>query len=228
MCITKKAMIDRADKKINEFFKQFPKHDYSRGEVVIRSGGPIDHFFFIETGAVKMMTTSREGQNLVLHIFYPESCFPLLSLIQTGINKYDFMTITDTVVRRIPQTQFVSFLQENNDVLYAFFLRSLRGLQGLLNRIEQSTFISAQSQVASLLLYFAHHFSPNSSETQKTIEVRITHQDIAEWLGLSRENVSIQMKKLEREGLIRKHGKLVEIMDVQKLKQIVDVDTISQ
>ena len=80
-------------------------------------------------------------------------------------------------------------------------LRLLQGLQGLLLRTEQGTFLGAKDQVLSLLYYFAKHFSKEKNE--KVLSVKITHQEIADWLGLSRENVSIQMKQLGREGSIQ-------------------------
>lgn len=220
-------MMNQVDEKIHTFFQQFPGQQYNKGKTILSTGSFEDYFFFIETGAVKMMTTSGKGQNLVLHIFNTRSCFPLLALVNQGVNAYDFITLTSTIVHKVPQEKVLAFLHENVDVLFEFQLCLLKGIQGLIHRIEQSTFVLAYNQVAGLLLYFARHFSDNSfSNTKKAIKLRITHQEIAAWLGLTRENVSIQMKQLERDGFISKKDKRIEIIDVKKLKHLADPYTV--
>ena len=201
--------------KLQNFFQKFPIQTYSKDHVLLRSGSVEKYIYYIESGAVKMTTTSKDGENLVLSIFYPGSFLSMFFLIDEGKNAYDYSTVIDCQLRKIPLPEFLKFLQENNDVLFELHTRLLRGVQGLLRRIEQTHFVPAYNQVAGLLLYFARHFG-------ERIRVHITHQEISEWLGLSRENVSIQMKKLERDGLIRKNDSLIELLDVEKLTQLSD------
>lgn len=218
-----KIMTNQAEEKLLSFLQQFPSQQHGKDETLLRSGSRLEYFYYVKSGAIKMMTTSGRGQNLVLHIFNPGATLPLLAVINDNQNAYDFVTVVPTVVHKIPYEHMTAFLQQNVDVLYAFNLRLLHGLQGLLDRVEQSTFVPAYNQVAGLLLYFSRHFADNSTASnQKVIELRVTHQEIAEWLGLSRENVSIQMKKLERDGLIRKKEKFVEIVDVAKLQELAN------
>ena len=220
-------MKENIDQKIQAFFQKFPAKSYPKGEVVLHAGARGNLFFFVETGSIKMMITSAQGQNLVLHIFHSDSCFPLLNLVNDK-NIYDFVTMVPSTIRTVPQQELVSFLHENVDVLFEFQLRLLKGLQGLLHRTEQTAFVPAYKRVANLLLYFARHFSEHSaSDAQKMIEIHITHQEISEWLGLSRENVSIHMKQLEHEGFIRKKENLVEIMDIEKLRKFANPYQVS-
>lgn len=216
-------MKDQTVDKLHEFFKNFPVQKNKKDDVILRAGSRDDYFFFVETGAVKMTATSGRGQNLVLHVFFPNSTFSFLTLINHDVNKYDFIALTNTTVYRAPQEKVVAFFKEDYDLLFDFQLRLLKGLQGLLNRIERQNFVPAYNQVAGLLLYFARHFTEHSfSNTLKIIEIKITHQEISEWLGLSRENVSIHMKQLERSKLIRKRGRLVEIVNIKKLERLAD------
>ena len=218
-------MTAQTKNKIDSFFTSFPNQQFKKGATVLYADSSEEYFFYIVEGAVKMMTTSRKGQSLVLHIFYPGSCFSLLSLINNGVNKYDFVTLLPTSLHIVPKKQLLSFLEKHNDVLFDFNQRLLQGLQGLLNRIEQSAFIPTYNQVAGLLLYFSHHHGKSNDPqnlAQQEITLRITHQEIADWLGISRENVSIQMKQLERDGFIRSDKKLFKIIDSEKLKEVAN------
>jgi CRP/FNR family transcriptional regulator len=203
--------------KLTLFFQEYPAAGYPKNEVVLQEGSTSEFFYFVESGAVKMSRVTSKGTNLILHTFFPGSFFSLLSLISNESNEYDFITLLPTTLRKVPQSELITFLQHNNDVLFELQIKLLKGLNGLLKRIEQSTSTPAYSQVASLLLYFSKHLS--------TELPKMTHQEIADWLGLSRENVSIQMKKLENDGLIELRGHQIIIPDSEKLKIAIDQHT---
>jgi CRP-like cAMP-binding protein len=207
--------------KFENFFQKYPLQTYTPGQRVIDAGSKLNFLFYIKDGCVKMSTTSLSGESLSLHVFYPGSCFSLLGLTSSFENRYDFEAITEVQIYRAPQDQVMKFIQENSDISYELMVRMLFGLRGLLDRVEQSVFVSAYHRVASLLLYFVTHFAVAQSD-EKSLSIKITHQDIAEWLGLSRENVSIQMKKLEREGFLSKKNGLLHIYKVAELKELVE------
>jgi len=213
----------KTQEKIDTFFKQFPTSTYPKDQVLLSMGEPVHYFYFIETGAVKMTKITEAGRNLILHIFFPKSFFSLLSLVSHDINAYDFITLMPTTLRKVPRAELLTFLQTDNDVLYELYLRLLKGLTGLLNRIEQSSLNPAEMQVSSLLVYFANHFSEpdlESSSKLRQLSLKITHQEIADWLGLSRENVTLQIKALEAAHLIKIKDHRIKIQDFEKLRKV--------
>lgn len=204
--------------KIEVFFRQYPTKTYPKNELLIVAGSQNSDFYYIETGVVKMSLVSTEGKNLILHLFFPKSFFSLLSLASEGMNNYDFITLRQTTLRKIPRKELVDFLTNNSDVLSVVQTRLLKGMEGLLKRIEICSLSSAYKQVASLICYFGRHFiDPEQTTHNKRLTIKITHQEIADWLGLSRENVSIQMKLLEKNGVITTHRHLIEITNPDEL-----------
>lgn len=210
--------MNKTELKIETFFKQFPTATYNKGDVLVRAGEEPEYFFYIERGAVKMSLTTEDGRSLMLHTFFPKSFFSLLSLIEENKNEYDFTTQLVTTLRKVPREELITFLKENSDVLFDLQTRLLRGLKGMLKRVEQASLAPAINQIASLLIYFSKHFSEPDSES-KRLSVKITHQEIADWLGLSRENVSKQMKVLETENFITISDHFIEINNFEKLQQ---------
>jgi CRP/FNR family transcriptional regulator, cyclic AMP receptor protein len=204
--------------KLVSFVQQFPAVGHPKNDTVLTQGSKSEYFYFVEEGAVKMSRVTNDGKNLILHTFFPGSFFSLLSLVTHDSNEYDFITLLPTTLRKIPRNELLTFLQHNNDALFDLQLRLLKGLNGLLKRIEQSASLPAYNQVASLLLYFSKHLS--------TELPKITHQEIADWLGLSRENVSIQMKKLESDGVITVLNHQVHIPNGEKLAMVAQTLTV--
>lgn len=165
---------------------------------MIHAGEVPATFFYIERGCIKMTALGAEGQDVPLHIFYPGACVSLLFLSEATV-PYDFVALNEVQVRLIPRAELEGLLA-NNSAISLWFLRQMtKGMGGLLKRLERQLTLDAYHQVASVLLYFARH---RQDLKRAEAPVKITHQVIADWLGLSRENVSIQMKKLEAAGYI--------------------------
>jgi len=205
-----------AERAFREFCKKFPETAWSAGSTIIEAGRSSSALYFLTEGCVKMSSTSSLGDTVTLHIFYPDSCFPFLSFINP-ISQYDLAAVTDVHAHKVPVNEMAAFLREQPDVSLMMNVKLLKGMQGLLHRIEQSVFVSAYYQVAGILYYFAQHFA---DQKQPVIALKVTHKDISEWLGLSRENVSLQMKQLERDGIIARQGQLIEIANFDELKRL--------
>lgn len=207
---------------LSAFAQSFPSAEYDKNQVILAAGVESHYFYYLETGAVKMTRISKEGRNMVLHIFFSGSVFSLITLVNHDFNQYDFIAQTPkTVIRKIPRRQLQEFLRSNPDALYDLNLRLLHGLTGLLKRIETRTLTSAYNQVAGLLLYFARHFPTENSSTP-LIEIKVTHQELAEWLGLTRENVSLQMKRLENNGLIKLKKHHIQLEKMAELRELAE------
>lgn len=197
---------------ITEFIQQFPLVKYPRGKVIFRDQKAADFFLFLKTGSVKMSQTTVAGNVVTLNVFFPESCISMLSLIKSP-NTYEFETLTEVEAYQLPREKFIAFLRQQPDAAFVFLQRALKGLDTLMYRISQSSSSPAYQRVADLLLYFIQHAESKS-------QLKVTHQEIAEWLGLTRENVSIQMKKLERAGFIARNKRIIEVIDLKGLAKI--------
>lgn len=175
-------------------------------------------FYYIKSGTVKLSQTMENGQVVNLHIFYPGSCISLLSL--TGATEqYDFEAAQEVEAFQIPREVFLLEARKNAMFTFELLLHAMRGMKGLLHRIEHAASAPALKRVAGLLGYFAKH-QPLGTIERGVIPVEVTHQEIADWLGLTRENVSLQLKKLEDDGVIERHQKLIEIHDALALAKL--------
>lgn len=195
------------------FVHRYPLVQYPAGTKLFTDQQNQNPFLYIQSGCIEMSTTNEEGQEIKLHIFYPGSCVSLLSLVEPS-DSYDFTTLTNVEAYKIPHDVFLQTLHRNPEMTYQFLVSAMKGMKGLLYRIQHTASASAYQRVASLLLYFAKHTN------SPTLSVPLTHQEISEWLGLSRENVSIQMKKLERDGLIAKAENHIVLLDPPRLKAL--------
>ncbi|MBI2598676.1 Crp/Fnr family transcriptional regulator [Candidatus Curtissbacteria bacterium] len=196
--------------KLDSFFTRYKPLYFKRGETILRAGDPPLGFFYLKKGFVRVYSIAKNGEELTLIIFKPGDFFPLVWAINNASNDYFVEAMTGCEIARAPREEFVSFVVNNPDVSYDLTKRTLVRLGGLMRRMEYLVFGNAGHKVASILLICAERFGKKIGRNV-IIKVPLRHQDIATLVGMTRETVSIEMKRLERKGVCVHKGKFLVI-----------------
>lgn len=211
-------MEQRISEKLNNFFSRFKKLSFKKGETILRADDKPGGVLYLKKGYTRLYSLSKDAQELILIIFKAEDVFPLMWAINDTPNAYYMEAITDAELYQAPKEKFLTFIKNNNEVLFELTSRILMRFGGILSRMEYAIFGHARSKVASIILICAERFGIKDKQGV-IIQVPLTHQDIANLIGVARETVSIEMEALQKKGLIRHQGKYLVVKNVQKLKR---------
>lgn len=205
-------------RKLDEFFSQFKKVTFKKGETILRAGEEPHGVLFLKKGYVKLYSVSEDAQELSLIIFKPEDFFPLIwTITGTTPNKYYLEAMGHVELQQAPRDEFVKFIKANGDVLFELTSRILIRLGGLIERMVYMVFGNAYNKVASIIAICSERFGFKDKDGI-VVDVLLTHKDIADLLGMARETVSLEIKKLEKEGIIGYHGRHIIVKDTDALK----------
>ncbi|OGH12921.1 MAG: hypothetical protein A2776_02410 [Candidatus Levybacteria bacterium RIFCSPHIGHO2_01_FULL_40_10] len=202
--------------KLEEFFSEFRRITYKKRELIIRADETPSGLYFIYKGFVRLYSISESGQELTLIIFKPKDLFPIRWAVVNG-SPYYCEAITSVEVAKAPRDKFLEFSEKNPEVLSELLTKVLTRLGGLLERMEYSVFGNAYQKVASILVICAERFG-REKDGEIVIRVPLTHKDLANLVGLTRETTSVELKKLEKLGLCEKEGSRFLIKNLKKLK----------
>jgi len=87
------------------------------------------------------------------------------------------------------------------------------------NKIEQLIFKDVNAKLAELLLRLASEYGVD--DTRGTlVSLKITHQEMANLIGSTRETVSLTMSQFKRKGLIQTEGRKVILADREGLRAL--------
>ena len=189
-------------KEFETFYKQFVIRNYKKGEMLIRADDDPQGIFCLTKGYVRQYTISPAGNELSLHILKPISYFPMVWAINGTPNVYFFEALTEVEVGRAPQEQVVSFIKDKPSLLFALMSELLEDYAETLTRVEHLVFSDAHRRVISILIYIAKHFG-QPHKRGIIVNHRFTQADIATLVGVARETASIELSKLEKEGLVK-------------------------
>lgn len=210
-------MNDVIQTKLDDFFTQFKHQEYKKGEILIRADDEPQGIFYLKSGIVRQYSISKDGEEQTLNLYKPVSFFPLMWAINNTPNTYNFEAVTTAEIYRVPKDQVIAFLKDEPEIMYDLISRLYKGMHGLLSRIEYLQSGDAYSKVIYALLNASYRFGEQKENAE--IELSITHREVSGLTGLTKETVSRECTRLEKEGFIINTNHMVKICDMHKLER---------
>jgi CRP/FNR family transcriptional regulator, cyclic AMP receptor protein len=204
---------------LDDLFSRYPILSYDKEQVIIHGDDSPSGVFYVKSGFVKMSVILETGRELTLNIFKPGACFPMFWAIANIPNTYFYKTYTPTVLQKAPREILLEFMKNNPDALFELTKRILRGVSGLLINIEHQLSGDSYHRVIAALVLSTNRFGVKGEKGLMIIKLPMTHQDIADIAGITRETVSLSMEKLTRKKIISYKGRTLIINDIKALNK---------
>lgn len=208
---------------ISDFFHKFPSFRYRKRETLLYPGDIPQVVYFIEKGFARLFDISAEGKDLTLVVYKPGEFFPVVWTFSGGArpNIYGFETLTPCSIRKIPRDEFIKFLSANPDVFMNVTRHIVSRFQVALLRMRHLAFGAAGSKLAAILLICSKEYGHDEGKSKKmVVDLPLTHRDLANLVGVTRETVSVEIKKLERQGIVGHKGHNIVILKMEKLEEL--------
>ena len=184
--------------------------NYRRGETIFHKDDPGSTLYIIETGQVKITSTSPEGEEVILDILKDGDFFGELSLLDGKPRSASAATMEATKARVLHRDDFLEVITRHpepvGDVLAAVAER-LRRADLLL---EDAIFLDLSARLAKRLLELSEKHGV-TTERGLEIDLRLTQQDLANFVGASRVAVNKLLGSFQDKGLlaIEKHRLII-------------------
>ncbi len=216
----------------NGFFSQFqPAALKDLDGIQFISAYPAGSVLFIEKqtsrgvyvlceGEVKLSVSSSEGKRLILRIAKAGEVLGLVSALSGTPHELTAETLRPAQVAFIPRDAFVRFLTRHPEA-YPVVAAQLGSHYQLaceqLRTLGLST--SAPGKLAKLLLDFA--VSGQQTKQGTRIKLPLTHEEMAECIGTTRETVTRTLGDFKSQHLVEQHGSTLLIGNREALEELV-------
>ncbi|MCL5433221.1 MAG: Crp/Fnr family transcriptional regulator [Patescibacteria group bacterium] len=210
--------MDLLTKELENFFSKYKNIKYKKGDVILRPEDIPSGVIYIKSGYIKLYSVSDQGNELTLNIFKPHTYFSMMWAISDIKNSLFFESMTDVEVLRAPKEEFIKFIKSEPEILFDLTRRLLIGLDGILSRMDYLLLGDAHNRVTSTILSLVERFGLKG-EDGIILGVPLTHKDISNLAGLTRETTSIELKKLSDKGIIINKNQQLIVKNIAKLKE---------
>lgn len=190
---------------LKAFLATYPTKNYPKGTIILHQDDTPMCTYVIKSGVIKIYDISAMGDERLVLFDQEREFFPIAWMVgQTERSQFFYEAYTDAVLYKVPRDDIIKFLKTNPESLYDVyvdFIERYVAFQGRILSLEQT---KASDKVLFNLNFLTSRFGQKMSDTQTHLKLPMTQQDLANFVGLTRETTSIELKKLEKQGVIRK------------------------
>ncbi len=192
-----------------------------RRTVVYLPGDPAESVFFVNGGRVKISRVTPDGREITLRYQGAGDFFGEQSLF-TGKPRGEMAeTMETSLVTEVPRPVIEHLVGRRNELMRRFLKIILDRQNQLETRIQRLLFGDVRSKLAELLLELADQHGTKEEDGTVRIRLRITHQEIANLIGSTRETVSLTISEFRRQGYIRTDRRQLFVVDKKSLEAMI-------
>jgi len=197
------------------------RKQYNKGELVIMAGQQNTNLMIINRGRVKAFRYTRDGREQILYIFGSGDFFGETNLLREQETNYNIEALEETGFCLIAKEDFQRLVRSYPEIGLKIMAELCNRLEGLENIIQNMGSNNVELRVNAVLLEFARKFGRDHSRGI-LIELPLSREGIANYIGLTRETVSRKLNLLQQEGLIEMDGnKKIIILDKETLERSI-------
>jgi len=175
---------------------------YPANTILISEGDSTDSLYVVLDGEVKVFASDHHGKEVILNILGQGEYFGELALLDDEPRSASVKTMVPTRVMVITKHDFKNCLAADSEMAYKLIEVLIRQVRALTGNVKNLALLDVYGRVARTLLDLAENV-----DGKMVIEQKLTHQDIADMVGASREMVSRILKDLVSGGYITVESK---------------------
>ena len=192
--------------------KSWSPRRYPSKQILIYAGDNVNQLHYISKGFIKIYSITDEGDERILLILKPQDMFPLLRDPEKTehLSLYFYSSMTNVETYNANLAEIMDDLKDNPRETWEL-LRYISEFSNTLGkRLSQLESKKASEKLSNLFSYLIQICGTPTKLNAYVLSLKITQQEIANLVGLTRETVSKEMKKLENENKVAYHeGRLI-------------------
>ena len=190
---------------------------YSKKSIICHEGDPGDTLYIIKCGRVKIAKVAMDGREKTLAIMQTGDFFGEMAIFD-DLPRSATAEAIDSEVRlfALSKRDFERAIGENPTIALAIMRDLTRRIRAVNQQVEDLAFKDVHGRVASTLLNLAQT-EGQKANGQVTIRIRMTHQDLANMVGSSRETVTRALNRMQDEGVITISHQQITLLNPEAL-----------
>jgi len=195
---------------------------FRRHAPVFQAGSPGENVYILVHGRVKIFALSPLGKQVILWFCFPGEVFGLAEMPRGGRREVYAEACADSTVLSIPQQEFKAFLAGHPDsAMRVIELLSCR-LRTLGDMLLNLTSDDVSTRVVKLLIRLSARYGRRIATEDVCLDIDLTHQDIADMIGTSRQTVTSVLSGLRRQGAVRVENHHIHIPSQRLLERLAN------
>ena len=193
---------------------------YPKGATLFVEGQPARGVFILCSGRVKLSTSSADGKTLILRISEPGEVLGLPATVTGTCYELTADVIEPAQANFISRSEFLNFLKENGEAALRVAQQLGETYHAAVSEMRTIGLShSAGEKLARFLLEWAANYPEEKGQIR--IKLTLTHEEIAQMIGSSRETVTRLLADFRKKQLLQVMGSTLIIKNKAALESII-------
>ncbi len=190
---------------------------YPKKRTILFQGEVPTSVMVLRSGIVKVYGITADGDQRTVTLLAAGDVFPMSWVFgKSPICIYYFEAVTECTVLAVSKEDYNKALADHADLKDQIFKNYLSHYVAATMHVYALEHSYAQDKLLYILQYLITRFGERQSDGRCKIALRLSHQDIAEMVGITRETTAVELHKLKKKGII----------DYQRFTYIVDTSVL--
>jgi CRP/FNR family transcriptional regulator len=187
----------------------------AKGAQLFAPGDPSRGFYVVKDGAVRVYGRSPQGKEITQEIADPGSAFALASPFAGAYHCFA-EALKDSRLYLIKRQGFLDLVTGDKGFAIEWMRMLSLMVVNLRRRLVDLTLTPPRARIASYLLLLAE------MQDSQSITLPVPRKDLANFLGMTHETFYRTARELTNDGLVRFSGQSVDILDQDRLAEIME------
>jgi CRP/FNR family transcriptional regulator len=196
---------------------------YRKGEAIFLPGDPSDFVYFLHRGRVKLAYLDESGKRLTLSICRVGELFGEMALVGEQRRKLVAEALEDVELCIVAGDDLMRFADQHHD----FSIQITRAIGSRMNeletRLQDLVFKDVPTRLARLLYRLKDDYGVDSG-SNTLLDVKLTHRDLADLIGSTRETTTATLNDFVRQGILDKQKGRLVIQNEARLIELAHLD----
>ena len=221
-CASRVPIFENLDcNELEEIVEEIEHKTFDKGTMIFSEGSEANTLFFINEGKIKLYKYNKDGKEQILHILTNGDFFGELDLIKSSTYKFNAKAMDNAKICTLKKSEVKNIIMKKPEIAIKLLESVGERLAAIENLAQNLSTNDVDARIAYLLINLMDKDS-EEEDGKKLIKLPLSREDMANYIGVTRETISRKLKKLEEEELIQLIGtKKIVILDEDGLNDYI-------
>lgn len=194
------------DDQVDILFKAGREKHYPKNQIIGYQGDTLTAIHLIKSGFVKAYTILDSGDTRTMFIMGPGDIFPIAFSLTLSWDsyqlKYFYQTLAETSVVVLDDEHFKHLVESEPKMANTYMSYMSATNKGIVAQLEAMKHKTAKNKILELLPYLVSKLGKQIKPGVYKLNLKLSHQEVADLSGITRETTTALLKDLEKDGVI--------------------------
>src|SRR4051794_26139666 len=191
---------------------QVVERRFKAKDTIFTPGDPDDQLYFLLEGTIRLYKIYGDYKEATTALLREGGVFGKLSLVEGRLQNVFAEAVIDVRVAGVRKNTLTEMIKRRPELAMKLFSSFSERLRQSDEVIESLLHREVSTRLATLLLNLGDRFG-EANHMGTVLDVRLTHQDLANMVASTREAVSKAMSEFQREGSIEVQNRKIVILN---------------